>query len=129
MTFEEKMEFLRQSIESHDRQLGEITDQQAETGRQIGALQEEIGALKDQQAETGRQIGALKDQQAETGRQIGALKDQQAETNRQIGTLNEHQAGTDRQLKHALDIMVATVGRLALIVEKHENRLQGLEGV
>ena len=94
MTFEEKMEFLRQSIESHDRQLGEITDQQAETGRQIGAL-----------------------------------KDQQAETNRQIGTLNEHQAGTDRQLKHALDIMVATVGRLALIVEKHENRLQGLEGV
>jgi len=101
MTFEEKMEFLRQSIESHDRQLGEITDQQAETGRQIGALQEEIGALKDHQAET----------------------------NRQIGTLNEHQAGTDRQLKHALDIMVATVGRLALIVEKHENRLQGLEGV
>ena len=115
MTFEEKMEFLRQSIESHDRQLGEITDQQAETGRQIGALQEEIGALKDQQAETGRQIGTL--------------NEHQAETNRQIGTLNEHQAGTDRQLKHALDIMVATVGRLALIVEKHENRLQGLEGV
>ena len=33
MTWEERAEFLRQSIESHDRQLGELTDKMAETER------------------------------------------------------------------------------------------------
>jgi len=35
MTWEERFEFLRQSIESHDRQIGELTDKIAETSAQI----------------------------------------------------------------------------------------------
>lgn len=37
---DERYEFLRQSIESHDRQLGEITDK-------IGGLTEGLASLKD----------------------------------------------------------------------------------
>ncbi len=35
MTWEETEEFVRHSIESHDRQLGELTDKMAETAAQI----------------------------------------------------------------------------------------------
>ena len=39
-SFEDRMEFLMQSIESHDRQIGELTFQ-------IGGLTGQIGELKD----------------------------------------------------------------------------------
>ena len=35
MTWEDRFEFLRQSIESHDRQIGELTDKIAETSAQM----------------------------------------------------------------------------------------------
>jgi hypothetical protein len=45
MTFEEKVEFLMQSIASHDRQLGELTDSVRAHDRQIVALGEKIEAM------------------------------------------------------------------------------------
>jgi prophage DNA circulation protein len=38
MTIEERFEFLTQSIQSHDRQLGELTDKMAATERNIHEL-------------------------------------------------------------------------------------------
>ncbi len=43
MTWDEQAEFLRQSIESHDRQIGELTESAAKNDRQIGKL---IGAIE-----------------------------------------------------------------------------------
>lgn len=40
MTIDERIEFLMQSIESHDRQIGGLTDS-------IGGLKDSIGELKD----------------------------------------------------------------------------------
>ncbi|HWF11726.1 MAG TPA: hypothetical protein VG297_24830 [Bryobacteraceae bacterium] len=46
MSFEERAEFLMQSIESHDRQIGELTDQvrsnAAEHDRQISQLRDQM---------------------------------------------------------------------------------------
>jgi chromosome segregation ATPase len=42
MTIEERFEFLTQSLQSHDRQLGELTDKMAATERNI---QELTGAM------------------------------------------------------------------------------------
>lgn len=38
MTFDERTEFLRQSIESHDRQIGELTAQVGELTRNVNKL-------------------------------------------------------------------------------------------
>ncbi|HKD05507.1 MAG TPA: hypothetical protein VKB79_06355 [Bryobacteraceae bacterium] len=45
MTFEEKAEFLMQSIASRDRQLGELTDSVRAHDQQIVALGEKIDAM------------------------------------------------------------------------------------
>jgi chromosome segregation ATPase len=45
MTIEERFEFLNQSIESHDRQLGEITDKLADLTRKQDQLTSTFGAL------------------------------------------------------------------------------------
>ena len=42
MTWEESAEFVRHSIESHDRQLGELTDRMAETDRRIAETSAQI---------------------------------------------------------------------------------------
>jgi hypothetical protein len=45
MTFEEKVEFLIQSIASHDRQLGELTDSVRANDRHIEAMGEHVKRL------------------------------------------------------------------------------------
>ena len=45
MSFEERAEFLFQSIESHDRQIGELTDRIALTGNQIADLRYAVDKL------------------------------------------------------------------------------------
>jgi uncharacterized coiled-coil protein SlyX len=44
MTLEERVEFLHQSIESHNQQLGELTESQARTDRQIAMLTERMNS-------------------------------------------------------------------------------------
>ena len=50
MTNEEWMEFMKVSIASHDRQLGELTDIMAATGRRIEALTGHMVNLADHMA-------------------------------------------------------------------------------
>jgi hypothetical protein len=45
MTDEQRNEFLRQSIESHDRQLGEITDKLATLGRTVETLTQSMARM------------------------------------------------------------------------------------
>lgn len=45
MTIDERVEFLMQSIESHDRQIGELTGQIGELTGQIGGLKDSIATL------------------------------------------------------------------------------------
>ena len=45
MTIDERIEFLMQSIESHDRQIGELTGQVGELSGQVGELTRAIGKL------------------------------------------------------------------------------------
>jgi hypothetical protein len=47
MTFEEKVEFLMQSIASHDRQLGELTDSVRANDRHIEAMGEHVKRLAE----------------------------------------------------------------------------------
>jgi chromosome segregation ATPase len=46
VSFEEKLEFLRQSIDSHDRQIGELVEQQAATDRRLGELATGLAELR-----------------------------------------------------------------------------------
>jgi transcription termination factor Rho len=85
----EEMDFIRQSIESHDRQLGELVDRQAENAKQI----------------------------AENARQIGDLTDAAIILRDGIVALDRH-----------VNAVVETLGKIALIVDRHETRIQGLEG-
>jgi hypothetical protein len=45
MTLEERFDFLNQSIESHDRQLGEITDRMSDLTYKVDALTGMMGQL------------------------------------------------------------------------------------
>jgi len=45
MTFEERMEYLTQSIESHDRQIGELVERQDKTTTNLDALAARVDAL------------------------------------------------------------------------------------
>jgi hypothetical protein len=45
MTIDERIEYLMQSIESHDRQLGEITDKLGEVTDKLGKVTDAIGTL------------------------------------------------------------------------------------
>ena len=45
MTMDERIEFLMQSIESHDRQIGELTDRMSQTDRRIAATTANIDKL------------------------------------------------------------------------------------
>ncbi|HKD08981.1 MAG TPA: hypothetical protein VKB79_23965 [Bryobacteraceae bacterium] len=47
MTFEERMEYLRQSIESHDRQIGELTDQMGAWGKRAEAFDERLNRFAE----------------------------------------------------------------------------------
>lgn len=47
MTLDERIEFLMQSIESHDRQIGEITDRIGEITDRIGENTLQIAQLAD----------------------------------------------------------------------------------
>jgi ABC-type transporter Mla subunit MlaD len=45
MTLDERIEFLMQSLESHDRQIGELTGQIGELAGQVGELAGQVGEL------------------------------------------------------------------------------------
>ena len=45
MTLDERIEFLMQSLESHDRQIGELTGQIGELAGQGGELAGQVGEL------------------------------------------------------------------------------------
>jgi chromosome segregation ATPase len=100
----EEMEYFRQSIASHDRQIGDLVDRQAENARQI--------------AENGRQIAELKARQSETGEQIAELKDS-------LIVLRDGIIAMDRHV----NAVISTMGKLALLVDNHETRIGGLEGL
>jgi ABC-type transporter Mla subunit MlaD len=68
MTIEERIEFLMQSIESHDRQIGELTDQIGELKNQIKAHDGQIGELR---AMTGQVLTSV----ATLASTVGTLAD------------------------------------------------------
>jgi len=59
MTIEERIESLMQSIESHDRQIGENTGHIANVSCQIGELKDSIGKLVDVTNEDATAIRTL----------------------------------------------------------------------
>ena len=56
---DERIEFLMQSIESHDRQLGEITDRIGEITDRIGEITDRIGENTLQIAQLADSVGKL----------------------------------------------------------------------
>jgi len=61
VTFEKRMEFLRQSIESHDRQIGELTDQIASVNQKTASLDAQLATLGYQIASWGKRAEAFDD--------------------------------------------------------------------
>jgi hypothetical protein len=61
MTIEERIEFLMQSIESHDRQIGELTDQIKANDSQIGELRAMTGQVLTSVATLASTVGTLAD--------------------------------------------------------------------
>lgn len=59
MSIDERIEFLMQSIESHDRQIGELTGQIGELTGQIGELKDSIATLVRVTNEDGTAIRTL----------------------------------------------------------------------
>jgi ABC-type transporter Mla subunit MlaD len=47
MTIDERVEFLMQSIESHDRQIGELTDRIGQIGDTVDKLGDKVDKLAD----------------------------------------------------------------------------------
>jgi hypothetical protein len=95
----EEMEFIRQSIASHDRQIGDMVDRQAE-------LDKRFDRVATMQKENARLI---------------------RRNARMIRANGKHIEANSNEIKVALDIMVATVGKVALLIDNHERRIQGLE--
>jgi len=62
MTIEERVEFLMQSIESHDRQIGELVERMDQTGERMDQL---VGRM-DQTTSNIDALGAKVDKLAET---------------------------------------------------------------
>jgi chromosome segregation ATPase len=61
MTVEERIQFLMQSIESHDRQIGELTDQIKANDNQIGELRAMTGQVLTSVATLASTVGTLAD--------------------------------------------------------------------
>jgi chromosome segregation ATPase len=59
MTIDERIEFLMQSIESHDRQIGELTGQISELKDQIGDLTKAVNKLVNVSNEDATAIRTL----------------------------------------------------------------------
>ncbi len=59
MTIDERIEFLMQSIESHDRQIGELTGQIGELKDQIGDLTKAVNKLVNVSNEDATAIRTL----------------------------------------------------------------------
>jgi chromosome segregation ATPase len=59
MTIDERIEFLMQSIESHDRQIGELTGQLGELKDQIGDLTKAVDKLVNVSNEDATAIRTL----------------------------------------------------------------------
>lgn len=59
MTFDQRMEFVAQSIESHDRQLGELTDKLSALAGTVNALGLKIDKLVDVSNRDAVDIAAL----------------------------------------------------------------------
>lgn len=61
MTNEEWMEFMRQSIASHDRQIGELTESIAKHDRQIGEVTAAVAKLVEVSNQDATSIRSLAD--------------------------------------------------------------------
>ncbi len=55
----EEMEYFRQSIASHDRQIGDLVDRQAENARQIAELKDSLIVLRDGIIAMDRHVNAV----------------------------------------------------------------------
>jgi len=55
----EEMEYFRQSIASHDRQIGDLVDRQAENARQIAELKDSLIVLRNGIIAMDRHVNAV----------------------------------------------------------------------
>ena len=55
----DEMEYLRQSIASHDRQIGDLVDRQAENARQIAELKDSLIVLRNGIIAMDRHVNAV----------------------------------------------------------------------
>ena len=102
-------EFIRESIASHDRQLGEITDDIAKLKTEMTELKESVGVLRDS-------VGDLRDS-------VGDLRDS-------MGGLAVHAEATSGVIDRLAAMMGQTLGVMRILgesVQGHERRITDLE--
>jgi methyl-accepting chemotaxis protein len=113
----EWMEFINQSIASHDRQIGELVESQADNAKLIADNAKLIADNAKLIGDNAKLIGDNARQLSENARDIGELKES-------VIILRDGIIAMDRHVS----AVVNTVGKLALILDRHETRIQDLEG-
>lgn len=106
---EQFYQFIRESIASHDRQLGEITDDIAKLKVEMSELKGSVLVLRDS-------IGELRDSVGELRHSVGELGDS-------VGGLAGHAVATAEMMHQVLGVM-KTLGETA---QGHERRIYHLE--
>lgn len=96
MTIDERIEFLMQSIESHDRQLGEMAERMDNTGAEIRELNQTVKDLSQTVRASVQRIDAL-DERVDKLAQITQLNFDRL-TKAMLG-LAEHSADHQRRLE------------------------------
>ncbi len=106
---EQFYQFIRESIASHDRQLGEITDDIAKLKIEMSELKESVGVLRDS-------VGELRDS-------VGGLRDSVGELRGSVGDLRDSVGGLAELMRQTLGVM-KTLGETA---RDHDHRIYDLE--